>query len=87
MPQLPIRDEAPTDLEITEYDRLSAPKYLRLLDADAAGASWEQAIKAVFGIDAAHEPERAKRVHETHLARARWMMETGYRDLLRMPGH
>jgi hypothetical protein len=28
------------------------------------------------------EPFRAKIVHDSHLARARWMTETGYRYLL-----
>ena len=36
----------------------------------------------VFGLDPAREPERAKIVHDSHLARARWMTESGYRHLL-----
>jgi hypothetical protein len=36
----------------------------------------------LFGIDAEAEPERAKIVHQSHLSRARWMTEQGYRDLL-----
>ena len=86
MPQLPIMDEAPAGSEITDYDRLCAPKYLRLLDARAAGAPWEEAVQAIFGVDATREPERARRIHESHLARAQWMMDVGYRDLLKMPG-
>ena len=85
MTDRPLRDEAPTDAVVTEYDRVHAPKYLRLLDAERAGAPWEQAAKVVLGVDPGAEPERARRMHETHLARARWMMDEGYRGLLSMP--
>jgi hypothetical protein len=37
----------------------------------------------VLHIDVAREPDRARRAWETHLARARWITEHGYRDLLR----
>jgi len=36
----------------------------------------------VLHIDPKQEPERARRAWESHLARAKWMMEHGYRDLL-----
>jgi hypothetical protein len=36
----------------------------------------------IFGIDPEPEPERAKIIHESHLARARWMSAVGYRQLL-----
>ena len=81
----PLRDEAPTDAAVTEYDRLHAPQYLRLLDAEKAGAPWEQAAAIVLGVDPQTEPERARRMFETHLARAKWMIEEGYRGLLSMP--
>jgi hypothetical protein len=35
----------------------------------------------LFGIDPAAEPERARRVHDSHLDRARWMTQHGYREL------
>jgi hypothetical protein len=56
---------------------------LRLLDAETEGADWREAVSIIFGIDAAKEPERAKTVHESHLARARWMTRSGYRHLLK----
>jgi hypothetical protein len=36
----------------------------------------------VFGLDAAAEPERARRSMTAILARARWMTEHGYKHLL-----
>jgi hypothetical protein len=57
--------------------------YLRLLDADAEGADWREVANVVLHIDPDREPERAKRAWESHLARAKWMTESGYRHLLR----
>jgi hypothetical protein len=42
-------------------------------------------LRVLFGIDPAHEPERARLVHDSHLSRARWMTEVGYRQLLQVP--
>ena len=41
-----------------------------------------EAAQILFGIDPALEPDRARRVHDAHLARAKWMAQTGYRHLL-----
>ena len=43
---------------------------------------------SILGIDPAKEPERARKAVESHLARARWMTEVGYRELAadRYPG-
>jgi len=60
--------------------------YLRLLDAAADGAPWEEVARIVFELDPVLEPERARRAYETHLARARWLTEHGYRRLLRPSG-
>ena len=56
---------------------------MRLLDADAEGADWHEVSKIVLHIDPVREPARAKRAFDTHLARAKWMTEHGYRHLLR----
>lgn len=77
-----IRDRAPEDEGLTDYDRRHAPIYLRLLDAEAAGAPWDEAAKVVFGIDAAAEPERARTMHESHISRARWLRDQGYQTIL-----
>ena len=75
-------DEPPKDDRITDYDRAHFKTYLRLLDADAEGADWKEAVEIIFGIDPKQEPDRAKHIHTSHLARARWMTEHGYRHLL-----
>ena len=52
------------------------------LDAEAEGADWTEVARIVLHIDPAQEPDRARRAWESHLARARWMTEHGYRHLL-----
>ena len=78
-----VADAAPTDGILTGYDELHLVTYLRLLDAAEDGADWQEVAKLVLHIDPASEPARARRAWETHLARARWMTEHGYRHLLR----
>ena len=63
------------------------PTYLRLLDAASEGAQWEEVARVVFGLDPVRERERARRVHDGHLARARWMTEHGYWELLNSVRH
>jgi hypothetical protein len=57
--------------------------YMRVLDAARDGADWREAVAIIFEIDPEAEPDRARRVHDSHLARAHWMTEHGYRLLLR----
>lgn len=76
-------DEPPDSAVLTDYDRSHMKVYMRVLDAATDGADWREAVSVIFGIDPKAEPERAQRVHDTHLARARWMTEHGYRLLLR----
>ena len=66
----PIADVAPDVDALTPYDEEQAITYLRLLDADAEGAPWQDAARIVLEIDPVNEPERARIAHETHLARA-----------------
>ncbi|OIQ93586.1 hypothetical protein GALL_244340 [mine drainage metagenome] len=77
-----FEDRPPEGLRITPYDERHLATYLRLLDADAEGADWREVVSVLFGLDADRDPERAKTVHDSHLARARWMTETGYRYLV-----
>lgn len=77
-----VADEAPTDPILTGYDQQHTITYLRLLDADADDAHWHEVARLVLGMDPAAEPDRAHRAWETHLSRARWMTENGYRYLL-----
>jgi Uncharacterized conserved protein (DUF2285) len=79
----PISDVAPADKNLTGYDQQHLVTYLRLLDADAEGADWQEVARIVLHIDPEREPDRAKRAWESHLARAKWMTENGFRHLLR----
>lgn len=81
-----VADEAPKASTLTAYDRDHVVTYLRLLDADAEGADWREVAQLVLHIDADREPDRARRAFDSHLARAKWMTEHGYRDLLRGGG-
>ena len=81
-PHPPIVDAPPTADRMTDYDREHLKLYMRLLDAESAGAPVAEIAKILLGIDSESEPERAERVHASHLGRARWMTEHGYRDLL-----
>jgi hypothetical protein len=79
----PVADTAPSAEALTGYDEQHLVTYLRLLDAETDGADWQEVARIVLRIDAAQEPDRARRAWESHLARARWMTENGYRHLLR----
>ena len=79
----PVADGAPDADVLTGYDEEHLVTYLRLLDADAEGADWTEAARIVLHIDPSREPARARRAWESHLARARWLTENGYRHLLR----
>lgn len=83
MTTLQFLDEPPSSPTLTEYDRAHFKLYMRLLDAQADGADWQEAVSVLFGIDHERESERARHIHDTHLARAHWMTEHGYRQLLR----
>jgi Uncharacterized conserved protein (DUF2285) len=84
-PAPPIADTAPSQAQVTNYDRAHLTTYLRLLDAASEGAPWEEVARIVLNLDPMREPDRARRAHETHLERARWLSENGYRNLLRPP--
>jgi hypothetical protein len=75
-------DRAPDISQLTAYDESHLVDYLRLLDADEEGADWRETAACILGIDVVAEPYRAKTMHDSHLARARWMTEVGYAHLL-----
>jgi len=81
-PFLAISDEVPWSDHVTDYDRAHFDTYLRLLDATAEGADADEIIRIVLKIDPSKDPDRARKVFDSHLKRARWMTEVGYRDLL-----
>jgi Uncharacterized conserved protein (DUF2285) len=78
-----VADSAPDDPVLTPYDEQHLVTYWRLLDADAAGADWKEVARIVLHIDPDREPTRARNAFDSHLARAKWMADHGYRDLLR----
>jgi hypothetical protein len=81
-----FEDEPPKSSVLTPYDRAHMTLYMRLLDAARDGADWREAVHALFGLDVGNDPQRARLVHDAHLARARWMSESGYRQLVREGG-
>jgi Uncharacterized conserved protein (DUF2285) len=85
---IPAFDDCPPNSPgLTAYDERHLATYIRLIDAAEEGTDWREVVQVIFGLDAEREPERARLVHEGHLARAHWMTETGYRQLLRPPVH
>lgn len=77
-----FQDQPPASDTLTDYDHTHLKLYMRLLDADASGADWQEVTQMLFGIDVAEDPLRAMAVHAAHLARAKWMTDHGYRQLL-----
>lgn len=82
MTQVSFQDRPPHTDCVNAYDEQHLAVYLRLLMAEEEGADWREVVQIIFGLDPAHEPNRARTVHQSHLARARWMTEKGYRHLL-----
>jgi hypothetical protein len=82
-PDPDIADFAPSVSVLTVYDEEHLVTYFRLLDADAEGADWREVARIVLHLDPENEPDRARRTFDSHLSRAKWMAEHGYRHLLR----
>jgi hypothetical protein len=78
-------DSPPDGPSMTDYDRAHIKLYLRLLDADAAGAGWREVAPILFGLDVEAHPDRAERIHAAHLARARWMTTNAPGELVGHP--
>jgi hypothetical protein len=78
-----VADVAPTDSALTVYDEQHVVTYMRLLAAESEGADWREVVRSVLHLDPDSEPVRARNAFESHLARAKWMTEHGYRHLLR----
>lgn len=80
---LQLLDKPPAGEAITEYDRALAKTYLRMLDAEAVGASWVDVAQRLLGVDATTDPAGARERYESHMARAKWLRDGGYAGLLR----
>lgn len=80
---IPLFEDRPPPTErMNAYDERHLATYLRMLMAEEEGADWREVVLVMFGLDPSREPERAKTVYDSHMARARWMTEAGYRHLL-----
>lgn len=77
-----VEDEAPTDPAITIYDEVHFVTYIRLLDAEAEGADWREVAEIILHRDPAVDKTRTRRCWESHLARAQWLTNQGYRKIL-----
>lgn len=77
-----IADRAPSAPDLTDYDRAHLKTYLRLLDAHEARAEWREVAQTLLGIDPGRDPDRARLSYETHLARAQWLRDGAYKELL-----
>lgn len=78
----PIADEAPVSDQLTPYDEIHVIHYVILLDAEREHVPWDDVAREALLIDPAKERDRARRAYESHLARARWMANSGWRQLL-----
>ena len=78
----PVADAAPAGPAITRYDEQHFTTYLRLLDAETAAADWKDVARAVLHLDPTADEGSAKQTWRSHLDRAKWLSEHGYRDLL-----
>jgi hypothetical protein len=78
-----VADVAPAGPTLTAYDEEHMITYMRVLDADQQEADWRDVSRIVLRIDPDNDADRARLAFESHLSRARWMTEQGYRHLLR----
>jgi hypothetical protein len=77
-----VDDLAPTGDDITPYDEQHYVTYLRLLDANAEGADWQEVAQIVLHRDPTSEELRTRRCWQSHLERAQWLSREGYRRIL-----
>lgn len=71
--------EVPWDERVTAYDEAHFVLYVWLLDAALAQQSEDDMCRALFKTDPC---DRTRMIVRSHLKRAKWMTEHGYRQLL-----
>ena len=76
-----VADRAPDADRVTAYDEAHFALYLRLLDASQADANPKDMCRTILGRDPDLDPEGLNCL-DSHLNRAHWMCENGYKDLL-----
>lgn len=67
---------------ITLYDRAHMATYLSLLHASGEGLTLDEMARDILCLDPNNDPDGARAITESHLARARWLATTGRRSLL-----
>jgi hypothetical protein len=77
-----LAELAPKSATITAYDEAHFALYLALLDAQSKAASETAMIEIVLESAPRMRRDRARRALRSHLKRAMWMSEEGYRGLL-----
>ena len=78
-----LADEAPSAGRLTDYDEAHFVVYLRLLDAKAKGTSEDDMMQVIFDAAPDKTPAQARQALRSHLERARWMTEEGYKELFK----
>src|SRR5277367_227508 len=68
-----LADVAPVGPIITTYDEEHIDTYLRMLNAAQDGANWREVSRMVLSVDPDQDAERARRMFDSYLARAKWM--------------
>jgi hypothetical protein len=59
----PFEDRPPELDRVGPYDQKHLASYLRLLDAEAEGADWREAVAVTFGLDPMYGPAvRSKKI-------------------------
>ena len=71
----PTAEYAPTFREVTDYDHEHVTMYRQILDAAEKRADWREVAGSILGIDPRQDPKRARHSWDSHLNRARWLME------------
>jgi hypothetical protein len=81
--KLPIglQPVAPTGNAITDYDRAHFQQYVRLLDGYSAGLDDDELCKSILDMDPRPDRNAARRILRSHLERARWISQAGYRQI------
>lgn len=78
----PLAERAPRSPTITAYDEAYFAIYLRLLDAKSKAASEDAMLAIIFDAAPGMNRDKALRALVSHLKRAVWMSDEGYRGLL-----
>jgi len=78
-----VADAAPSGPVLTGYDEQHVVTYMRILAAESDGADWQEVARVLWYRCRRREPVLARNAFDSHLARAKWMTEHGYRHLLR----